>query len=74
MEEDIKELRQAVADLRTSQTTLEKELISLQADIHYIKHSQDSLNANLSRILWIIGGGFIASIVGYIVNGGISGG
>jgi hypothetical protein len=30
-----------------------------------------NINANLARILWIIGGGFIAASVGWVIGGGL---
>jgi chromosome segregation ATPase len=59
--------------IEKEQHRIDKQLVEIKADLHYIKTSQDSLHANLSRFLWIVGGGFIAAAVSYIVRGGISG-
>jgi predicted nucleic acid-binding Zn-ribbon protein len=56
------------------QNDLEKKMIALQADISYIKKNQDALNKNLSTFLWLIGGGFITSLVAWVAKGGLFGG
>ena len=43
---------------------LTQEVAQLHQDI-------DKLNSGIGRGLWLIGGGFIASIVAWIVNGGL---
>lgn len=59
--------------IEKEQHRIDKQLVEIKADLHYIKTSQDSLNANLSKFLWIVGGGFIAAAVSFIIKGGLSG-
>ena len=49
------------------------QLVEIKSDLHYIKSGQDSLNNNLSKFLWIVGGGFIAAVITFIVKGGLNG-
>ena len=81
MENDILEMKDKLTALRVRLDNLEgehhkfdKQIVEMRADLHYIKVSQDTLNANLSRFLWIVGGGFIAAAVGFIIKGGLTGG
>ena len=55
----------------TDQHRLEKELIELKAHLSYLRAGQDSMNANMTRLLFIIGGSFVAGIVGFIIKGGL---
>lgn len=41
----------------------------MQVSLTMVKTSLDNLNDNLSKILWIIGGGFLTALVGWIVSG-----
>jgi len=41
----------------------------MQVSLTMVKTSLDNLNENLSKILWIIGGGFLTALVGWIVSG-----
>jgi len=47
-------------------------LVSIKSDLFYLRAGQDSLNNNLSKFLWILGGGFLASIVSWVLRGGLS--
>ena len=75
--EDVKEqiiaLRQRLALLEAEQHRIDKQLVEIKSDLHYIKAGQDSLNSNLSKFLWIVGGGFLAAIVSFIIKGGLNG-
>jgi predicted nucleic acid-binding Zn-ribbon protein len=50
---------------------LEKQIIEMRTDLHYIIKNQESLSSNINKMLFIIGGGFIAAIVSFIVGGGL---
>lgn len=60
-----------VSDLETGQTDLEKRMIEISLDLKYLRAAQDSLNSNLNKFLWVVGGGFLAAIVGFVVRGGL---
>jgi hypothetical protein len=60
------------ASLALDQHDMDKQLVEIRSDLRYIKSGQDSINSNLARVLWIFAGGFIAAIVGFIVNGGLN--
>lgn len=81
MEHELQEIRANISENRKRIEALEKEqhridkiVVEIKADLNYIKSSQESLNSNLSRFLWIVGGGFIAAIVSFIIKGGLNGG
>ena len=81
MEHELQEIRSNISENRKRIEALEKEqhridkiVVEIKADLNYIKSSQESLNSNLSRFLWIVGGGFIAAIVSFIIKGGLNGG
>tara|TARA_R110002020_G_scaffold245528_1_gene459232 strand:+ start:813 stop:1058 length:246 start_codon:yes stop_codon:yes gene_type:complete len=71
---DIKEIKETQSQYIKEHHKLELDLVSLKADINYIKSSQDSLNNNLTKILWIFGGGIIAAAASFVVKGGLAGG
>ena len=80
LEKELADLSKEVASIRITQAnymeshhTLEKSLIEMRSDLSHIKASQDSLNGNLGKILFIIGGGFIAAFVSWIIKGGLGG-
>lgn len=74
MKANLTALRVRLDNLENEQHRFDKQIVEIKSDLHYIKISQDTLNANLSRFLWIVGGGFIAAVVGFIIRGGLSGG
>ena len=73
--EEVKEHLDALKDrmsrLEQEQHKIDIQLVSIKSDLFYLKSGQDSLNINLSKFLWIIGGGFIAALVSWIVKGGM---
>lgn len=75
--EDVKEqlnyLKDRVKALEQEQHRIDMQLVEIKSDLHYIKSGQDSLNNNLSKFLWIVGGGFIAAVITFIVKGGLNG-
>ena len=72
VKEHLDALKDRVSRLEQEQHKIDIQLVSIRSDLSYLKSGQDSLNINLSKFLWIIGGGFIAAIVSWIVKGGMS--
>ncbi len=62
MEERLRQMDKEIAEIKTN-------IAVMQVSLTMVKDSLDSLNANLARILWIIGGGFLASLTGWILSG-----
>lgn len=62
MEERLRQMDKEIAEIKTN-------IAVLQVSLTMVKDSLDSLNANLAKILWIIGGGFLTALVGWIVSG-----
>jgi exonuclease VII small subunit len=60
-----------VSELETGQTDLEKRMIEISLDLKYLRAAQDSLSSNLNKFLWVVGGGFLAAVVGFVVRGGL---
>lgn len=50
---------------------LEKEVALLEQKMESIQKSNSNITEGISRILWLIGGGFIASVVTWIAGGGL---
>jgi wobble nucleotide-excising tRNase len=50
---------------------MDKRLALLEQKVDQIDRNVCNINTSLSKILWIIGGGFIASIVAWVVGGGL---
>jgi hypothetical protein len=50
---------------------MDKRLALLEQKVDQIDSNVCNINTSLSKILWIVGGGFIASIVAWIVGGGL---
>ena len=78
VKEDINMLRSDVSKISDRQAMyvadhheLEKEMVELKTNLYYIRSGQDSMNANMTRLLFIVGGSFIAGIVSFIVKGGL---
>ena len=78
VKEDINLLRSDVSKITERQTMyvedqhqLEIEMVELKTNLSYLRRGQDSMNANMTRLLFIIGGSFIAGIVGFVVKGGL---
>lgn len=51
---------------------MDKRLALLEQKVDQIDKNVCKMNDALSKILWIIGGGFLASFVAWIVRGGLS--
>jgi len=64
-------LKERLAFLEQEQHRIDIQLVEIKSDLHYIKSGQDSLNSNLSKFLWIVGGGFLAAIVSWVTRGGL---
>jgi len=69
---DISEIRSTQARYIEEHHGLEKSIVEMRSDITHIKSSQDNLNNNLNKLMFIIGGGFVVAFVGWIVKGGLS--
>lgn len=50
---------------------MDKRLALLEQKMDQIDHNVASINDNLSKILWIVGGGFVMAVVGWIIRGGL---
>lgn len=72
IKEQIVALRERLAMLEAEQHRIDKQLVEIKSDLHYIKAGQDNLNSNLSKFLWIVGGGFLAGIISWVLRGGLS--
>jgi len=72
VKEHLDALKDRMSRLEQEQHKIDIQLVSIRSDLFYLKSGQDSLNINLSKFLWIMGGGFIAAIVSWIVKGGMS--
>ena len=69
---DISEVRAIQAKYIEEHHGLEKSLVEMRSDLAHIKASQDNLNNNLNKLLFILGGGFVVAFVGWVVKGGLS--
>jgi len=69
---DISEIRATQAKYIAEHHGLEKSLVEMRSDLSHIKASQDSLNNNLNKLLFIISGGFVVAFVGWIIKGGLA--
>lgn len=50
---------------------MDKRLALLEQKVDQIDRNVSSINTSLSKILWIVGGGFIAAAVGWVIRGGL---
>jgi len=50
---------------------MDKRLALLEQKVDQIDRNVSNINSSLSKILWIVGGGFIASVVAWVVRGGL---
>lgn len=50
---------------------MDKRLALLEQKVDQIDRNVSSINSSLSKILWIVGGGFIAAAVGWVIRGGL---
>ena len=51
---------------------LERDNALLSQEVRQLHEKIDSITGGVGRGLWILGGGFIASFVAWIVSGGLS--
>ena len=72
LREDVTLIKERQLFYMAEHHNLEKEVVKIKADLEYIKKSQDSLNSNINKILFIIGGGFIMAAVAWVVGGGLA--
>lgn len=79
IKKEIEDLAVEISEIRALQSKyieehygLEKSIVEMRSDITHIKASQDNLNNNLNKLLFIIGGGFVVAFVGWIVKGGLA--
>lgn len=59
------QVEERLRNIELNNALLAQEVAQLHQDI-------DTLNSGVGRGLWIIGGGFIAAFVGWIVSGGLA--
>jgi L-arabinose isomerase len=50
---------------------MDKRLALLEQKMDQIDKNVTNINDNLAKILWIVGGGFIMAIVGWVLRGGL---
>ena len=50
---------------------MDKRLALLEQKMDQIDKNVTNINANLSKILWIVGGGFIMAAIGWVIRGGL---
>ena len=79
LKEDINTLRsdlQKISDRQMEYVAehhkLEKEMVAIKTDLSYIRKGQESVNANMNKLMFIVAGSFIAALVGFIVKGGLN--
>lgn len=79
LKEDINILRADVQKISDRQMQyvaehhkLEKEMVAIKTDLSYIRKGQESVNANMNKLMFIVAGSFIAALVGFIVKGGLA--
>jgi hypothetical protein len=53
---------------------LEVENALLSAQVVRLDRDLENMNSGIARGLWLIGGGFLAAFVTWVVNGGLKGG
>ncbi len=71
VDERLEKLDLRVTKVEIAQTRVEKDVLGISLDLKYLRQSQDALNSNLSKFLWIVGGGFIAALVSFVIKGGL---
>ena len=76
---EINEIWDAIDRIRNKQDLyvgehhkLEKEFVEMKTDLRHVRGTLDQMNSNLTKLMFIIGGSFIAGIVGFILKGGLS--
>ena len=52
--------------------TIELQNALLTQEVAQLHQEIDKLNSGIGRGLWLIGGGFIAAFVAWVVNGGLT--
>lgn len=50
---------------------MDKRLALLEQKMDQIDKNVTSINDNLAKILWIVGGGFIMAAIGWVIRGGL---
>lgn len=79
IKKEINDLAAAISEIKAIQSKyieqhhgLERSLVEMRSDITHIKASQDNLNTNLNKLMFIIGGGFVVAFVSWVIKGGLS--
>lgn len=52
---------------------IEQEIAIVKVKLTEVEKTQDEFQSGVNRGLWLIGGGFIAAIVSFIIKGGLNG-
>jgi L-arabinose isomerase len=60
-----------VEAIREEVISMDKRLALLEQKVDQIDKNVTCINNNLSKILWIIGGGFLVAAVGWVLKGGL---
>lgn len=69
---DLQKITERQLDYVEEHHKLEKEMVAIKTDLSYIRKGQESVNANMNKLMFIVAGSFIAALVGFIVKGGLS--
>lgn len=70
--EEIKELKHEKDEFGKCMSSMDKRLALLEQKVERIDDNLDTLTKALSKIAWIISGGFILAAVTWVVKGGLS--
>lgn len=60
-----------VEAIRDEVISMDKRLALLEQKVDQIDKNVTCINNNLSKILWIIGGGFLVAAVSWVLKGGL---
>lgn len=72
LEIDMRELKTNQGTYINKHHELDKEMVSIKADLAYIRGGFDKLGGNINKLLFTIASAFVVAIVAFIVNGGLS--
>ena len=68
---DIARIAERQMNYVTEHHKLGTEVVAIKTDRSYIRKGQETMNANMTRLMFIVAGSFVAALVGFIVKGGL---